>query len=292
MNSRKRIYKSESSGSIISTLVYVAISIATIIGIGFVIKALVKKSQSTQSPQSDQPQQSDQPPQSGTMCNKIEGTYQEDFNNKMLTETNSFRQLFGSQSLTIDPNLAKQAQAYSTFMANKNIWEHGYIGQDNCFHKFSGTSTLQQSPKYIGGTNSFGQNLWQATIKENYIDTSKPVPQWSDETLAKTVVSSPKHSWGSECTTCKEGTESIGGAQTSCKIVNEIPETGHFTQQIWRGTETMGCGKASSKDGTVYVTCNYSPMGNDITPEKPSKNLPSYASIGTACDKLYKTVSQ
>ena len=46
MNSRKRIYKSESSGNIILTLVYVVISIASIIGIGLVINALVKKSQS------------------------------------------------------------------------------------------------------------------------------------------------------------------------------------------------------------------------------------------------------
>ena len=231
------------------------------------------------------------------MCNeKLEGSYQEDFNNKMLTETNLFRQSFSStdfviEDLDIDKDLAKQAQAYSKFMANNNIWEHGYIGQDNCFHKFSGTSTLQQSPKYIGGTQSFGQNLWQASVKENYIDTSKPVPQWNDETLAKTVVSVPGHSWGSECTTCEKGTEAIGGASTSCMIVNKIPETGHFTQQIWQGTQKMGCGKAASKDGTVYVTCNYSPMGNDITPGKPSENLPSYDVIKSACDNRYNKKS-
>ena len=52
MKSRKRIYKSESSGNIILTLVYVVISIASIVGVGFVINGLVKKSQSGKSPQS------------------------------------------------------------------------------------------------------------------------------------------------------------------------------------------------------------------------------------------------
>jgi uncharacterized protein YkwD len=39
-------------------------------------------------------------------------------------------------------------------------------------------------------------------------------------------------------------------------------KTGHFTQVVWKGTEELGCGKAQSSSGGVYVVCNYSPPGN------------------------------
>lgn len=39
-------------------------------------------------------------------------------------------------------------------------------------------------------------------------------------------------------------------------------ETGHFTQVVWKNTVSLGCGKARSTTGKVYVVCNYEPQGN------------------------------
>ncbi len=39
-------------------------------------------------------------------------------------------------------------------------------------------------------------------------------------------------------------------------------QTGHFTQVVWKDTTKLGCGKAKSTDGKVFVVCNYDPPGN------------------------------
>lgn len=38
--------------------------------------------------------------------------------------------------------------------------------------------------------------------------------------------------------------------------------TGHFTQVVWKSSTQLGCGKAKSSDGKVFVVCNYNPPGN------------------------------
>lgn len=40
-------------------------------------------------------------------------------------------------------------------------------------------------------------------------------------------------------------------------------KAGHFTQVIWKSTIELGCGKARSSRGAVYVVCNYYYPGND-----------------------------
>jgi uncharacterized protein YkwD len=40
------------------------------------------------------------------------------------------------------------------------------------------------------------------------------------------------------------------------------PETGHFTQIVWRETTKVGFGFAQSEDGRFYAVANYSPAGN------------------------------
>jgi len=39
-------------------------------------------------------------------------------------------------------------------------------------------------------------------------------------------------------------------------------KTGHFTQVVWKDSTKLGCGKAKSRRGGIYVVCNYSPAGN------------------------------
>ena len=38
--------------------------------------------------------------------------------------------------------------------------------------------------------------------------------------------------------------------------------TGHFTQEVWKDTDTLGCGIGVASDNTVYGVCNYTPQGN------------------------------
>jgi pathogenesis-related protein 1 len=39
--------------------------------------------------------------------------------------------------------------------------------------------------------------------------------------------------------------------------------TGHFTQQVWRGSTQVGCASVT-KNGATFVTCDYSPPGNYV----------------------------
>ena len=38
-------------------------------------------------------------------------------------------------------------------------------------------------------------------------------------------------------------------------------DTGHFTQVVWRGTKSLGCGQSECNGGELWV-CNYDPPGN------------------------------
>jgi Cysteine-rich secretory protein family len=55
--------------------------------------------------------------------------------------------------------------------------------------------------------------------------------------------------------------EIVGGFKQNC----DPPVNGHFTQIVWRGTQQIGCGRATctidGKQGTNWV-CRYSPAGN------------------------------
>lgn len=43
-----------------------------------------------------------------------------------------------------------------------------------------------------------------------------------------------------------------------------IQTFGHYTQIIWDRTTRVGCGRAVSRTGSVFIVCNYSPPGNVI----------------------------
>ncbi|MDJ0620207.1 MAG: CAP family protein [Calothrix sp. MO_192.B10] len=56
-------------------------------------------------------------------------------------------------------------------------------------------------------------------------------------------------------------------------------QTGHFTQVVWKNSTKLGCGKAKSADGKVFVVCNYDPPGN-VQGQFPENVLPPQ-NIGT-----------
>uniref|UniRef100_A0A0K0E5N2 SCP domain-containing protein n=1 Tax=Strongyloides stercoralis TaxID=6248 RepID=A0A0K0E5N2_STRER len=38
--------------------------------------------------------------------------------------------------------------------------------------------------------------------------------------------------------------------------------TGHFTQVVWKGSKSVGCGIAKSNGGGTFTVCQYKPAGN------------------------------
>jgi pathogenesis-related protein 1 len=41
------------------------------------------------------------------------------------------------------------------------------------------------------------------------------------------------------------------------------PACGHYTQMVWRGSASVGCGAAMCPFGR-YLVCNYAPPGNVV----------------------------
>lgn len=48
-------------------------------------------------------------------------------------------------------------------------------------------------------------------------------------------------------------------------------DAGHYTQMIWYSSTKMGCGTATCADGSVIVSCSYSPSGNMVGEDPTGK---------------------
>jgi hypothetical protein len=54
------------------------------------------------------------------------------------------------------------------------------------------------------------------------------------------------------------------------------PETGHFTQMVWRSSQRMGCGFVSNCPELYphLLVCHYDPFGEVLVVGRPCKRLP------------------
>lgn len=69
---------------------------------------------------------------------------------------------------------------------------------------------------------------------------------------------------------------------------------GHFTQLVWKETEKVGVGMATSAKGHVYIVCNYDPPGNvigqfakNVLPAKKSPKV-NYLAINVITNRFYQ----
>jgi len=58
--------------------------------------------------------------------------------------------------------------------------------------------------------------------------------------------------------------------------------TGHFTQVVWKGSTSLGCGAAKSRDKAYFIVCRYGPAGNVLGqfPQNVSRPTGRAASSG------------
>lgn len=45
---------------------------------------------------------------------------------------------------------------------------------------------------------------------------------------------------------------------------SNFAKTGHYTQMIWRGTERIGMGQSTCRNGALIIVANYDPPGNVV----------------------------
>ena len=95
-----------------------------------------------------------------------------------------------------------------------------------------------QGCKFEHSGNGFGENL--AFFSGSDSTPATVVSAWADEVA----------DYDYQANTCADGAQ-----------------CGHYTQIVWRDTETVGCGEARCNvggfDGILWV-CNYSPPGNYV----------------------------
>jgi uncharacterized protein YkwD len=94
---------------------------------------------------------------------------------------------------------------------------------------------LATTGKFQHSNSKYGENLYYAWSSQSGFDVNgvTPVQSWYNEVKSYNY-SKPGFSM----------------------------QTGHFTQVVWKNSKKLGCGKAKSKDGKVFVVCNYDPPGN------------------------------
>lgn len=115
------------------------------------------------------------------------------------------------------------------------------------------------------GSHQYGENLYCA---------------WNSDPSWRLKGEVAVDSWYSEVTQHKYGRKARN------------PETGHFTQVIWKNSEDLGIGLAKSKSGKMIVVCNYSPAGNFIGQYKENVPKPIEVDDKVNHDKEYPPNSQ
>lgn len=108
-----------------------------------------------------------------------------------------------------------------------------------CSYAQEWANKLAREDSFEHRTNQdFGENLYCS---------------WSSNPKAKCAGSKPVDSWYSEMTKYTFGSEPTSSA------------SGHFTQVVWKKTQSLGIAKAKSpKSGKIIVVANYEPAGNWI----------------------------
>lgn len=157
-----------------------------------------------------------------------EGDFEEDF----LNAHNKYRKRHGVQPLKLDKSLCKYAEEWAKHLASKNILEH--------------------RPE-----SNYGENIYCLYTSDPSfrVNGNTPVDNWYEIPFffgnMQSFISIGIHRY-----------EEIKDHPFSREP--STLKSGHFTQVIWKSSESLGVGVAKSSQGSIYVVANYSPAGNFV----------------------------
>jgi hypothetical protein len=149
------------------------------------------------------------------------------------------------KELSVDPDLSKRSQDWVNYLA-KN---------ENCTMRHPGTTgNSSECQQYLNGgcedVEGDGQNIaWRESSQAIDMDGSSAF-NWAID------------GWYDEC----QGYRDHGWDMNP----GDNPETGHYTQLMWKNATRIGCGAANCGANTVLVSCNY---GADNNREGGAGNL-------------------
>ena len=154
----------------------------------------------------------------------------------MLEAHNRWRALHHAAPLIWSDELARYAQAWAETLVSRHP---GLL-----LHSESRDGVRPEAAEL--GYGGWGENLfWGSALL------------WSDGRREAKLDLTPQHvvdSWGNEVDWYEFGTgQCAPRAEHGC---------GHFTQMVWIGTTTVGCGRAIGADKSQVWVCSYDPPGN------------------------------
>ena len=156
----------KTSLKIFLVIVVVAIAVGIAVAIGFTVHHGIKKSKhphSTQTP--------------NDCCGKAIVSAKSIKNSKTndpkvaRTVMNASRAANNVKELQWDTKLASQANAYAQWLADKDKFEHGYIGTDKVQHALY--AAAGGNPKALDYDGTFGQNLAMGSGSDGNTDTER-----------------------------------------------------------------------------------------------------------------------
>ena len=146
----------------------------------------------------------------------------------VIDRQNCYRKAANLGELTNDSALQNRAQEWVDYLKD----------HEGCTMRHPENETERQ--KYLddhGGANVDGQNIaWQSGTRPVSMQGASAF-DWAAD------------GWYNEC----DGYKSNGWN----KNPGPNPETGHYTQLMWRNATKIGCGAASCGGNTALVNCNY-----------------------------------
>lgn len=154
-----------------------------------------------------------------------------------INRQNCYRKAAGLGELKVDPVLTKRSQDWVNYLA-KN---------ENCTMRHPGTTgNSSECQKYLNGAcgdiSGDGQNIaWRESSQAVDIEGASAF-NWAVD------------GWYDEC----QGYKDHGWNRNP----GNNPETGHYTQLMWKNATRIGCGAARCGANTVLVNCNYGANNN------------------------------
>lgn len=166
------------------------------------------------------------------------------FKNAMLSEHNTRRAQHHAPALALDDTLNAEAQAWAQHMSSTGQFQHdanrGSSGESLYFSNLPLPSEPPMTQEMI------------ELYRQHYPDFEPPTDLTGPSLAARAA-----NAWYEEVANYDYGTT---------LSINSHP-IGHFTQMVWKGSSTLGCGAAwqmtnNNTRVVVHVVCRYHSAGN------------------------------